>query len=134
MITKRYTGRFHNLSNLIENFTDIFRFLHITSTGLARLNQIFHTQLGMVVSRLLPEFLYCVQIVFRVLVNWRIHMRTQDTDTSIGRHLLKVHQFDITDLTLAITGKFNGLITHLFQFFHSFRNILIQLIAQRIDL
>ena len=83
----------------------------------------------MVVSRFLPVFLYCIQVVFRVFANRRIHMRTQNRNAGIIRHLLEVHQFDITDLAFPITGKFDGLIPHLFQLLHSSRNILVELVA-----
>ena len=50
-------------------------------------------------------------------------------DAGIIRHLLEIHQFDITDLAFPITGKFDGLIPHLFQLLHSSRNILVKLVA-----
>ena len=56
-------------------------------------------------------------------------MRTQDLYAGIVRHLLEVHQFDIADLAITVTGKFDGLIPHLFQLLHSSRNIFVQLIA-----
>ena len=50
-------------------------------------------------------------------------------DAGIIRHLLEIHQFDITDLAFPITGKFDGLIPHFFQLLHSSRNILVELVA-----
>ena len=43
VVTERYAGRFHDLSGFVEDFTNKFRFFHVTGTGLAGLHQIFHS-------------------------------------------------------------------------------------------